>query len=182
MSHRGNIETVGSGRASSDQPRAQRQQRAATTREAGQSKTTQQTRTAQGGSRASSQRKPAEKTSSGQTQAAATRQKQLQQNLALKRENSKDVIIGKPIKKLKVDFDDDEVKDAVDLNDALADLFEQKERNNESVTASIQAKIKQQPPIRKKVPQKPQPPPQKENTVYRQHRPKLIPQNEQEKP
>ena len=47
------------------------------------------------------------------------------------------MIIGKPIKKLKVDFDDDEVKDAVDLNDALADLFEQKERNNESVTASI---------------------------------------------
>ena len=92
------------------------------------------------------------------------------------------MIIGKPIKKLKVDFDDDEVKDAVDLNDALADLFEQKERNNESVTASIQAKIKQKPPIRKKVPQKPLPPPEKENTVYRQHRPKLIPQNEQERP
>ena len=53
------------------------------------------------------------------------------------------MIIGKPIKKLKVDLDDDKVKDAVDLNDALADLFEQKERNNESVTASIQAKIKQ---------------------------------------
>ena len=60
----------------------------------------------------------------------------------MKRENSKDVIVGRPIKKLKVDFDDDEVKDAVDLNDALADLFEQKELNNESVTASIQAKIK----------------------------------------
>jgi len=45
------------------------------------------------------------------------------------------VIVGKPIKKLKVDLRD--VNDAVDLNDALADLFEKKEQNNESVTASI---------------------------------------------
>jgi len=53
----------------------------------------------------------------------------------LQRESSKDVIVGKPIKKLKVDLRD--VNDAVDLNDALADLFEKKEQNNESVTASI---------------------------------------------
>ena len=54
------------------------------------------------------------------------------------------MIVGKPIKKLKVDFDDDQVNDAINLNDALADIFAQKELNDvkENLAASIQAKIK----------------------------------------
>ena len=54
------------------------------------------------------------------------------------------MIVGRPIKKLKVDFDENKVNDAIDLNDALADLFASRdELNNENFAASIQAKIKQ---------------------------------------
>ena len=48
-----------------------------------------------------------------------------------------------------------DVRDAVNLNDDLAALFERKEAmeaNNESITDIIQAKIKQKPPVKRLMP------------------------------